>query len=102
MGQQVQLPDGRVLEYPVEATQDQILNHARQWVIDNPLEIEPEPVPEPVVAPQPQAPEGYDYAARDEIGFLDRFGEQVGSGVSTLRGLGSAALEATGEGVSSV
>ena len=99
MGQQVQLPDGRVLEYPVEATQDQILNHARQWVIDNPLEIEPEPVPEPVVAPQPQAPEGYDYAARDEIGFLDRFGEQVGSGVSTLRGLGSAALEATGEGL---
>ena len=50
MGQEVQLPDGRILEYPIEATREQIEQHAVQWAIDNPLPVVT-PVLEPVVEP---------------------------------------------------
>jgi hypothetical protein len=58
MGQEVQLPDGRILEYPIEATREQIEQHAVQWAIDNPLPVVT-PVPEPVVKPKPPEYRGF-------------------------------------------
>ena len=76
MGQELELPDGRILEYPIEATREQIEQHAVQWAIDNPLPVVT-PVPEPVVEPKP--PEYRD--------FFEGTASALGQGVS---GVGDA------------
>ena len=76
MGQEVQLPDGRILEYPIEATREQIEQHAVQWAIDNPLPVVT-PVLEPVV--EPSLPE--------YRGFFEGAASAFGEGVT---GVGKA------------